>query len=732
MADYNINAVTRRKVFSGSAGTGPYSFTFEVLDQNDLAVYKNATKLTLTTDYTVTVNANGTGDVNLVLAATSSDTVTIIGARDIERTTDFVTAGDLRASALNEQLDALTIFDQQIAEENKRQIIAPVEDPEHVDDGGTLDMTLPAKDTRKGKYLAFNSTTGNPEAGASSDDVATLAAVTDDISTLADIEDGTDATDAIQTVAGISSNVSTVAGISSNVTTVAGISSDVTAVAGDATDIGTVAGLATEIGRLGTADAVADMAILATADVVSDLNTLATSAIVNDLDALADIATELDALGDITANITTVSGIASNVTTVAGISANVTTVAGVSSDVTTVAGISTDVAAVEDIAANVTTVAGVASDVTTVAGISANTTTVAGISANVTTVAGISSDVTTVAGDAADISTVAGISSNVTTVATNNANVTTVASNITGVNSFAERYRVGSADPTTSLDEGDLAYNSTDNQLKFYNGSSWNSITAGIANVSEDTTPQLGGDLDLNNNNITGTGGIPAANLTGTVANARLDAELQALAGLTSAADKGIQFTGSGTAATYDLTAAGKALLDDADASAQRTTLGLGTIATQAANSVDIDGGAVDGVTIGTNSAVTDLRVDNLKMDANTISSTNTNGDITLDPAGTGNVLLGNYEFDVDQSVGAGQDDYVLTYDNSTGHISLEAAAAAGATGGGSDEIFYENGQNVTTNYTITNGKNAMSAGPITIDSGVTVTVGTGETWTVV
>jgi hypothetical protein len=57
---------------------------------------------------------------------------------------------------------------------------------------------------------------------------------------------------------------------------------------------------------------------------------------------------------------------------------------------------------------------------------------------------------------------------------------------------------------------------------------------------------------------------------------------------------------------------------------------------------------------------------------------------------------------------------------------------AAGAGGGGSDAIFWENGQNVTTNYTITNGKNAMSAGPITINSGVVVTIGAGETWTVV
>lgn len=57
---------------------------------------------------------------------------------------------------------------------------------------------------------------------------------------------------------------------------------------------------------------------------------------------------------------------------------------------------------------------------------------------------------------------------------------------------------------------------------------------------------------------------------------------------------------------------------------------------------------------------------------------------------------------------------------------------SGGATGAGGDAIFWENGQNVTTNYTITTNKNAMSAGPITVNAGVSVTVPSGSAWTVV
>ena len=160
MADYSIAAVTRRAVYTGSAGTGPYAFTFALLATSDLAVYQNATKLTETSDYTVTLSAStGQGSVTLSSAASGSDTITLVGARALARTTDFVTAGSLTAAALNTDLDSLVIFAQQLAEENTRALTIPI--TEGI--SGTTDMQIPAKADRLGKILQFNSSTGNPE-----------------------------------------------------------------------------------------------------------------------------------------------------------------------------------------------------------------------------------------------------------------------------------------------------------------------------------------------------------------------------------------------------------------------------------------------------------------------------------------------------------------------------------------------------------------------------------------
>lgn len=158
MADYPISNVPRRKVYTGSAGVGPYAFDFEVLTQTDIKVYKNDVLLTLTTNYTVTISPTlGTGSITLVSAATGSDRITIVGARPVERTTDFTTGGDFFANTLNDEMDSQTILTQQIAETAERSIKAPVTDPTNIN------MTLPKNTDRAGKFLGFD-VNGNPVA----------------------------------------------------------------------------------------------------------------------------------------------------------------------------------------------------------------------------------------------------------------------------------------------------------------------------------------------------------------------------------------------------------------------------------------------------------------------------------------------------------------------------------------------------------------------------------------
>ncbi len=253
--------------------------------------------------------------------------------------------------------------------------------------------------------------------------LATLAGITSDVTAVA-----ADATD-IGIVSTNIASVNTVAGISANVTTVAGIDSDVTAVAGDATDIGAVAAKATEIGRLGTADAVADLALLGTSAVVTDLDLLATA-------------------GNVTAM-----GLLGNSTTVANMALLGT--------------------------------ADAVSDMNTLA--------TAPIVADLAMLA-----TTDIVADLAQLATTDFVA-DLNAIEAVKANVTTCADNLTGINNFAERYRQGATNPVSSLDEGDLFYNESDNLLKYYNGTAWSAISSGgIASVADDLSPQLGADLDLN------------------------------------------------------------------------------------------------------------------------------------------------------------------------------------------------------------------------------------------
>jgi hypothetical protein len=530
MADYAISNVPRRVVYAAS-GVGPYAFTFEILDQTDISVYKASTLLTLTTDYTVTINgATGTGEVTLVATAGTSN-ITIVGAKNIQRTTDFTTGGDLFADALNDELDNQTIFIQQVAETAERGLKAPVTDPTDIA------MTLPAKDGRKGKVLAFDSTTGNPVAGPALDAVVTVIEQSANINAVADNIDD------VIAVADNESNIDTVAGVSSAVTTVATNIANVNAVGADllepvseintvAVDIANVNTVGTNIANVNTVAGVSAnvTTVAGISSAVSNVSSISSA-----VTGVNSISSAVTGVNSNATNINAVNSNSSNINTVAGIATNVTTVAGISADVTAVASNETNIDTVATNIANVNTVGGISANVTTVAGISANVTSVAGNATDISAVAAIDSDVSTVAGIAADISLVASDSvdiatvaadiakvievandlqettSEIDTVANNIADVNTVGTNIADVNivaaaatdiatvadnitdiyNYADTYQGAKAtapsvrNDSSALQAGDLYFNTTDDQMKVYDGAGWGSVGSTVNGTSE-------------------------------------------------------------------------------------------------------------------------------------------------------------------------------------------------------------------------------------------------------
>jgi hypothetical protein len=470
----SVSNNTPRVSYTVAQGQTQTSFTvnFEFFAEADLNVYVDGTLKTLTTNYSVSGGSGSTGAVAIsVTGATGGSTVVITRDIALERTTDFPTQGAFNITSLNTELDKLVAIDADVDDTISRSIRLQDQD-------ATASMELPLKASRVGTVLGFNATTGAAEAGPTITAVQSLADVTTSINLLgtsAVVEDmGLLATSAVIEDMGLlatSSNISAMA------------------------LLGTSA-VITDMGLLGTSDVVADMALLATTDVIADMNTLATSDIISDLNTLAtsDIVTDMNLLAT-SDNVTAMGllGTSSNVTAMGllGTSAVVTDMGllGTSDNVTAMGLLGTS--------ANVTAMGllGTSAVVTdmNLLGTSAVVTDMdlLATSSNITNMATLGAS-----GVVANIATVAGVSSN----------VTTVANNISGVNSFAERYRVASSAPSSSLDEGDLYYDTTSNALNYYNGSSWEAIVAGaMTSLASDTTPQLGGNLDVNGQDIVST-----------------------------------------------------------------------------------------------------------------------------------------------------------------------------------------------------------------------------------
>jgi hypothetical protein len=156
-----------RDQYTATGGQTVFPYTFEIAAAGDIKVLQNGTLLNQGAgagEYAVSgVGVDTGGNITLVTGATSGDIITIYRDMAYERLTAYTNAGDFLAADVNNDFDRLWLALQQNGGDLDRVLIAPNTDPT------SIDMTIPAKADREGKFLSFDSVTGNPTATAISD-----------------------------------------------------------------------------------------------------------------------------------------------------------------------------------------------------------------------------------------------------------------------------------------------------------------------------------------------------------------------------------------------------------------------------------------------------------------------------------------------------------------------------------------------------------------------------------
>lgn len=359
-----------------------YDFSFTVLTEDPTEEdAKEAVKvlisdgtttqnLTYGTDYTVTLNANGTGGRVTVFDRKTSDW-TLIVYREYEYTqgSDYNNYNAFPAETLERNLDKLTMITQQLFEESSRSVkVGMFSDADPSEIVNEIEVVYANKD----------------------DVIAVAQSITDVNAVSADL-----------------TNVDIVATNISNVNTVAGDIANVNTVAGDKTNIDTVAG---DISRVGLV-----------ADDIASVHTVA-----------VDISNVIDVAGNKT-NIDTVAGVSADVSTVAGIAADVSAVAAIDDDVSDVADDLTNIDAVAGDLTNIDAVAGDLTNIDAVAGDLTNVDAVSSALTNVGTVAGSIANVNAVGTGISNVNAVSADLTNINTAATNISDINTAATNIAAI-----------------------------------------------------------------------------------------------------------------------------------------------------------------------------------------------------------------------------------------------------------------------------------------------------------
>ncbi len=683
-------AVNDRKiVFTGNGSTTVFAYDFpitttaeiQVILKSTLAVY---TTKTLTTHYTVSIGASG-GNITMLTAPASGEKLIIKGITSQAQSTDYVENDTFPAATHETALDTLTKLVQEVELKADEALKLP-------SDVTGVSTILPIPSA--GQVLAWNSSANAIEnvapgsgggSGEGTTDLITypITGTAGEITVSHGNADGSSPTLSLPTAltfTGKTVTGGTFSGATLAISTISSLSTDL-AVTDGGTGASSAAAARTNLG-LGTMAVESTATYAAVANNLSDIPSPSTAR--TNL-GLGTMATQASSNVMITGG--TLSGITipvnsggTNATTALDARANLGLTIG-----TDVQAFDSDLAAIAAMSTN-----GLIARTAT-GTVSARTATGTSSEITVTNGDGISGNPTFGLSDTVDLSSKSSLkiptgtspivdASGKIAIDTNSDNTNITHGSVVFHDGTSKRYVVSVSEADLpSVDTYVLKYDSVAKKFKF-----GPDLTAepGSTNLSDDTTPDLGGDLNVNGFKITsttngainlqpnGTGAVtiggnstqstplrfledsdngtnyieltPANSLSGNIAlalpttasgtiyasgntdvavadggtgssnasDARdalgltigtnvqgYDAELAAIAGLTSAANKGIQFTGSGTAAVYDLTTAGKALLDDADASAQRTTLGLGSVSTQASDSVAITGGSVTGIT---------------------------------------------------------------------------------------------------------------------------------------